>query len=101
VLTYPAVKLLDVSGPAQVFATANDRSAAMGSAAIRDQNRGSRRGGRYDPRPMYGINRASREAGRSSGQELQRGIEVSHSITPLLLIGYMHQHTWGSYAPMP
>jgi len=32
VLTYPAVKLLDVSGPAQVFATANDRSAAMGGA---------------------------------------------------------------------
>ena len=31
-LTYPAVKLLDVSGPAQVFATANDRSAAMGGA---------------------------------------------------------------------
>jgi transcriptional regulator GlxA family with amidase domain len=32
VLTYPAVKLLDVAGPAQVFATANDRSAATGGA---------------------------------------------------------------------
>jgi transcriptional regulator GlxA family with amidase domain len=32
VLTYPAVQLLDVTGPAQVFASANDRSAEMGGA---------------------------------------------------------------------
>lgn len=30
VLTYPAVQLLDVTGPVQVFASANDRSAEMG-----------------------------------------------------------------------
>jgi transcriptional regulator GlxA family with amidase domain len=30
VLAYPAVQLLDVTGPAQVFASANDRSAEMG-----------------------------------------------------------------------
>jgi len=32
VLTYPAVQLLDVTGPVQVFASANDRSAEMGGA---------------------------------------------------------------------
>jgi hypothetical protein len=30
VLTYPAVQLLDVTGPVQVFASANDLSAEMG-----------------------------------------------------------------------
>jgi transcriptional regulator GlxA family with amidase domain len=33
VLTYPAVQLLDVTGPVQVFATANDMVADAGSAA--------------------------------------------------------------------
>jgi transcriptional regulator GlxA family with amidase domain len=32
VLTYPAVQLLDVTGPVQVFASANDRCAEMGGA---------------------------------------------------------------------
>ena len=48
VLTYPAVQLLDVTGPVQVFASANDLVADAGGARpYRLRARGARRRRRY------------------------------------------------------